>query len=103
MQPPITSINRSIDQSIDFLVLQLADSAFPSAAFTHSSGLEAAVRHGQVRTAADVHRTAVEVVRQAGRGALPLVIAAHRQPVRLAALDALADLSLNHPVSNRAS
>jgi urease accessory protein len=87
----------------DLLVLQLADSAFPAAGFTHSSGLEAAVRHGHVCTAADVSRVAVQVIRQAGRGSLPLVAAAHQEPARLPALDALADLSLNHPVSNRAS
>lgn len=35
--------------------LQLADSFFPTGAYAHSYGLEAMVRRGLVRTAADVH------------------------------------------------
>lgn len=86
-----------------FLVWQLADSAFPSGGFTHSGGLEAAVRHGDVTTATDVGRVALAAIRQAGWGGIPFVRAAHRDWRELPALDALSDLFLNQPVSHRAS
>jgi urease accessory protein len=88
---------------LDLVIWQLSDSAFPAGGFTHSSGLEASVQHGHVRTIADVERTTAQVIRQAGRGSLPLVRAAHQVPDRLPWLDALADAFLNHPISNRAS
>ena len=86
-----------------FLIWQLVDSAFPSGGFAHSGGLEAAVQHGDVGSAADVERIGRTAVLQAGRAALPLVCAADRCPADLAALDARADLFLNQPVGNRAS
>jgi len=88
---------------VPFLIWQLADSAFPSGGFTHSGGLEAAVRHGDVASATDVGRVARGTIRQAGWGGLPFVRAAHRDWRELPALDALSDLFLNQPVSHRAS
>ena len=85
------------------LLLQLSDSAFPGGGFTHSGGLEAAVHHGEARTPEDVDRIARMAVRQAGCGALPFLIAAHRDRADLPRLDARIDLFLNQPVSNRAS
>jgi urease accessory protein len=89
--------------TLSLLVWQLVDSAFPSGGFTHSGGLEAALQHGDVTGVDDVARVARTAVRQAGRGLLPLVAAAHRRLADLPALDARADLFLNQPVSNRAS
>jgi urease accessory protein len=85
------------------LLWQLADSAFPSGGFTHSSGLEASSHYGAVRTAGEVRRLAVSAVWQAGYGALPFVSASHHDASALPELDAQADLFLNQPVSNRAS
>jgi urease accessory protein len=84
-------------------VWQLVDSAFPSGGFTHSSGIEAAVQHGDVGSIDGVARVARTIVRQTGRGSLPLAAAAHRSLADLPALDARADLFLNQPISNRAS
>ncbi len=82
---------------------QLVDSGFPAGGFTHSGGLEAAMHHGDVHTPSDVERVTVATIRQAGVGALPLVIAAHGDEHLLGPLDTTADLFLNQPVSNRAS
>jgi urease accessory protein len=86
-----------------WIVLQLADSAFPAGAFAHSMGLEAAIGLGLVRGAGAVTRFAEQALWQAGTGGLPLVRAAHADPSRLAELDAIADSFLTSHVANRAS
>src|SRR4051812_34109254 len=83
----------------DWLLLQLADSAFPTGGFAHSGGLEAATQSGAV----DLARFARDALWQAGHGALPLVSAAHRDPRLLAELDARNDSFLGNHVLNRAS
>ncbi len=88
---------------MSFLIWQVIDSGFPSGGFTHSGGLEASVHHGHVIDSDGVYRFARQSLAQAGRAALPLVTAAHRQPERLADLDRLADVFLSNPVANRAS
>ena len=85
------------------LLWQLADSAFPTGSFAHSWGLEAAWQAGEVRGIDALRRFTHDVVWQTGRGALPLVTAAHTGPSRLEALDALADAFLTNVVANRAS
>ena len=87
----------------DALVWQLADSAFPTGAFAHSLGLEAAWQHGEVVTGEDVRRFTEATILQAGTAALPLVNAAWRQPDRLPEWDALNDAFLSNAVANRAS
>jgi urease accessory protein len=37
----------------DWLLWQLADSAFPTGGFAHSGGLEAAWQHGEIRNSAE--------------------------------------------------
>jgi urease accessory protein len=87
----------------DALVWQLVDSAFPTGAFAHSLGLEAAWQHGEVVSGEDVRRFVEATILQAGSGALPLVNAAWRQPERLAEWDLLNDAFLANAVANRAS
>ena len=86
----------------DWLLLQLADSAFPAGGFAHSSGLEAAWQQGEV-TAASLPRFVRDTVAQAGCGSLPFVLAAHDDPAALAAIDERCDAFLRNPVANRAS
>jgi urease accessory protein len=87
----------------DLHLWQLADSAFPTGSFAHSWGLEAAWQSGEVPDLAALRRFVRDALEQAGRGVVPLLNAAHREPGRLPALDATADLFLTNPVANRAS
>jgi urease accessory protein len=87
----------------EWLVWQVADSAFPTGGFAHSSGLEAAWQSGEVAGAAELGRFVRDTIEQAGRGGLPFVTSAHRSPERLAELDDLADAFLTNAVANRAS
>ena len=86
-----------------WLVWQLADSAFPSGGFAHSSGLEAAWQMGEVPHRAALRRFLRDAVAQAGRSGLPLVNTVHRDPGRLRDMDALCDAFLTTTVANRAS
>jgi urease accessory protein len=86
----------------DWLIWQLADSAFPAGGFAHSLGLEAAWQQGEVdRTSLSAFVR--DVVAQAGHGGLPFVSAAHRNPFALPQLDARCEAFVRNPVANRAS
>lgn len=87
----------------DWLLWQLADSAFPTGGFAHSGGLEAAVQLGWVHGADEVARFVSESLEQAGAFSLPLVGAAFDDPARVPEWDALAEAALANPVANRAS
>jgi urease accessory protein len=88
---------------MSFLLWQLVDSGFPSGGFAHSGGLEASVHHGQVHDAESLRAFTRQTVAQAGRAALPLVTAVHREPQRLGELDQLCDAFLTNPIAKRAS
>jgi urease accessory protein len=83
-----------------WLLLQLADAAFPAGGFAHSSGLEAALAFG---ADAPLPAFLAQTLRQAGRLALPFVRAACEEPARLAELDVRLDAMLLSHVGNRAS
>jgi len=88
---------------IDWLTWQLVDSAFPTGAFAHSSGLESAWQQGEIEDLDALERFVRSSVLQAGHATLPLLNSAHRQPDRLASLDELCDVFLVNAVANRAS
>jgi urease accessory protein len=87
----------------DFLVWQLMDSAFPTGGFAHSSGLEAAWQHGEVRGRAEVLSFAEMSLEQLGHAGLPFVTAAFDAPQKLAEFDQLCDAFTTNHVANRAS
>jgi urease accessory protein len=95
--------HESRSTSDPWLVWQLVDSAFPTGAFAHSAGLEAAWQGGEVPDEAALRRFLAASIMQAGHAGLPLVTAAHTHPARLTELDALCDAFLTNSVANRAS
>jgi urease accessory protein len=88
---------------MDWLVLQLADSAFPAGGFTHSQGLEAAYQRGEIRSEAALVSWLHALCWQTAFGFLPLVRAVHLRPESCAEIDAAADAFLTNHVANRAS
>jgi urease accessory protein len=87
----------------DLLTWQFVDSAFPTGAFAHSWGLEAAYQFGEVPDAPALRTYVESSVRQAGRAVLPLVNEVYRAPESYADLDRLAHAFLTNAVANRAS
>jgi urease accessory protein len=88
--------------SNDWLIWQLADSAFPAGGFAHSYGLEAAWQQDEV-DAVSLPAFVRDAVVQAGRGSLPFAVAVHKNPDCLPAIDARYDAFVRNPVANRAS
>ncbi len=88
---------------MDWLLLQLADSAFPTGSFAHSNGFEAALQHGEVRDVAGFERYLTELLWQTGYGAMILAGEAHRCPLSIGELDSLSEVFLSSHVANRAS
>jgi len=87
----------------DFLLWQLADSAFPTGGFAHSAGLEAAWQHGEVRHRGELISFVETSLRQVGRASLPFVSAVYAEPERAGEFDDLCDAFTTNHVANRAS
>lgn len=88
---------------VHWQLLQIADSAFPTGGFAHSSGLEAAIHHGRARTADGLAAYVREHLWNVGRASLPFVAAAFDAPGDVWTLDAWVDATLTSHVANRAS
>ncbi|HZV34186.1 MAG TPA: urease accessory UreF family protein [Verrucomicrobiae bacterium] len=87
----------------DWLLWQLADSAFPTGGFAHSGGLEAAWQHGEVRTSAEIQEFVHAGLTQLLNGIFPFMTAAHETPGQYSELDIACDSFLTNHVANRAS
>lgn len=91
------------DPITEWLAWQVVDSAFPTGVFAHSWGLEAAWQQGEVPNVEALGRFLDASIQQTAYGALPLLVAAYRDPDRWRDLDELADAFLTNAVANRAS
>ena len=86
-----------------WLLWQLADSAFPAGSFGHSGGLEAAWQLGEIASRAGLENYLLAALQQLSRAALPFVLESHRAPERFADIDEHCDLFLSNHVANRGS
>jgi urease accessory protein len=106
---PVASAGKNISvsppgQSVaDWLLWQLADSAFPTGGFAHSLGLEAAWQHGEIRNRTELISFIEAGLQQLGYAALPLVTAAFDGPEKFGGFDQLCDAFTTNHVANRAS
>jgi urease accessory protein len=96
-------VNSVKDSPPDWLLWQLADSAFPTGGFAHSNGLEAAWQQGEVRGRSELVSFLEASLLQASRATLPFVTAAFDEPEKLAEFDRLCDAFTTNHVANRAS
>jgi urease accessory protein len=87
----------------DWIIWQLADSAFPSGGFAHSGGLEAAVQSGVVSDPESFELFLQSALAQINRGVAHFTQACWESPDNFSAIDQDCDLFLNNHVSNRAS
>jgi urease accessory protein len=87
----------------DWLLWQLADSAFPAGSFAHSGGLEAAWQSGLLDGCDALGDFLRAVLAQAACGAVPLAVATCREPERFEEVDGFCDAFLSNHVANRAS
>ena len=85
------------------LIWQLADSAFPGGGFAHSSGLESAWQHGEIRNAIELAGYLDVSLRQASYSSVPFLTAVYDDLDSLPDVDRLTDIWLINPAANRAS
>lgn len=88
---------------IGWLVWQVIDSAFPVGGFSHSSGLEAAVQLGFVRSAEDLAGFVRTALWQSAKLAGPFVVAVANDASRFDELNQRYDVLIVNAVANAAS
>ncbi len=86
-----------------WLILQLTDSAFPTGAFAHSGGLEAAWQSGETPAAAELTAFLSASLQQAAGTTAAIVAMSAREPERFTELDEFTDAMLLNAVAKKAS
>ena len=94
--PPKTS-------TTDWVVWQLADSAFPTGAFAQSGGLESAWQWGVLSDRNSLTEFFQSHLAQVCHSAVPFLTAVHRNVEAIHSLDQQCDAFLSNHVANRAS
>jgi urease accessory protein len=89
--------------SDQWLLWQLADSAFPAGSFGHSGGLEAAWQLGEISSRSAFEAFLLTALQQLSRAALPFVLESHRMPERFSEIDEYCEVFLSNHVANRGS
>lgn len=100
--PPLRVQDAPAEQN-QWLLWQLADSAFPTGGFAHSGGLEAAWQHGELRNRSELKSFIEASLHQFGHGSLPFMLAAIDEPGEVFTLDRFCDCFTSNHVANRAS
>ena len=99
----VPSVSLCLRGENPWLIWQLIDSAFPTGGFAHSSGLEAAWQHGEVRGRTELVSFIEASLDQLGHAGLPFVTASFDAPEKLSEFDKLCDAFTTNHVANRAS
>jgi urease accessory protein len=92
-----------LNDANDWLRWQLADSAFPTGGFAHSSGLEAVWQHQEIISGEDLFQLLEVALQQMGNSTLLFVAAAYQGTPPFAELDDLCEAFTSNHVANRAS
>lgn len=87
----------------DWLIWQLADSAFPSGGFAHSGGLEAAAQARLLTSPAQLSEFIQAQLATTAHGQTPYLLASLADPSRRQVIDGELDAFLSNHVANRAS
>ena len=92
-----------LNAASDWVLWQLADSAFPTGGFAHSGGLEAVWQHREITSGEDLFQLLAVALQQMGNSTLLFVVAAWQGVPPFAELDGLCEAFTSNHVANRAS